>query len=546
MKKVTKFLAIAALAIMAVSCSEDNADALLSSDTKVDSTTSEESTSTETKAKYVFYFIGDGMSATQLNLAEACLYYDSFEQKAALQTGTATRASVGIGDLKLRQMPIAGMATTHAANRYITCSAAAATALATGEKTNIDYISVSADDNSTPLKTVAEMAKESGMKVGIVSSVSIDHATPACFYAHTGDRNNYQEIGYQLLDTGFDYFGGGSVRWNKHTGISSDKAVAYSVYKELAEAKGFNYVTNTEAFNALVGAQDQPVIATLQMLAEEQNTTDGSALPYSIDFNSDIVSNEYNRLTLADFTAKGAEIMENEDGFFMMVESGKIDWTCHANDAVTSAYEMVAFDNAIGKAIEFYNKYPEETLIVVTGDHDTGGLTLGFAGTSYNNAFELLMGQSVSYQEFSGVAGSMIDAGATFDEVMVYVTESFGLVNNVTDGSDSSYSNGSNEISDYEMALLEEAFEQSKSGAKVNNFGSDDVYTYLMTFGGYDPLTTTCVSILNNKAGLEFSTYAHTTVPVPVFAMGAGEDLFSGYYDNTDVPKKIMEAAGLN
>ncbi len=541
MKRFSTFLILAAASFATVACTEGNTESSDDSyDSRVEDTTQTETT---TKAKYIFYFIGDGMSATQLNLAEAALYFEDFEQKCALQTGTATRASVGIGDLKLREMPVVGMATTYAANRYITCSAAAATALATGEKTNIDYISVSADDRSTPLKTIAEMAKESGMKVGIVSSVSIDHATPACFYAHTGDRNNYEEIGYQLLDTGFDYFGGGSVRWNKHTGVSSDKAIAYSVYKQLAEAKGFNYVTNTESFNALVGPQNQPVIATLQMLSEEQNTTDGSALPYSIDFNSDVVSNEYNRLTLADFTEKGAEIMENDNGFFMMVESGKIDWTCHANDAVTSAYEMVAFDNAIGKAIEFYNKYPEETLIVVTGDHDTGGLTLGFAGTSYDNAFELLMGQTVSYQEFSGVASDMMDAGKSFDEVMVYVSQAFGLVNEVTDGSDSKYSNGSNELSDYEMELLENAFYQSRDGVIVDNIGADDVYTTLYSFGGYDPLTTTCVHILNNKAGLEFSTYAHTAVPVPVFAMGAQQDLFNGYYDNTDVAKKIMEAA---
>ncbi len=567
MQKFIKTIAmIVMFAVIAISCSEDSVDTQLSTDTNVDDTTdddstttdpeptpeepdtngttSDESTSEETKAKYIFFFIGDGMSAAQINLAEACLFYEVFEQRCELQTGTATRASVGIGDLNIRDMPIVGMATTYAANRYITCSAAAATALATGEKGNIDYVSVSADDSSTPLKTVAEMAKDSGMKVGIVSSVSIDHATPACFYAHTVNRGNYQDIGYQLLDTGFDYFGGGSVKWDTHTGISSDKAAAYSAYKTLAETKGFKYVTNTEAFNALVGAQNQPVIATLQMLAEEQNTSDGSALPYSIDFNSDILSNDNNRLTLADFTAKGAEIMENEDGFFMMVESGKIDWACHANDAVTIAYEMVAFDNAIGKAIEFYNKYPEETLIVITGDHDTGGLALGFAGTSYDSAFELLIGQTVSYQEFAITANEKIDAGASFNDIMGYVAESFGLVNNVTNGSDSSYSAGSNELSNYEMTLLESAYEQSKSGTIVDNVGYDDVYTYLMTFGGYDPLTTTCINILNNKAGLEFSTYAHTAVPVPVFAMGAGEELFSGYYENSDIPKKIMEAAG--
>ncbi|MFR9620425.1 MAG: alkaline phosphatase [Rikenellaceae bacterium] len=584
MKKFTKLFILAALAISTVACSDVVEDTIddLTSDTTTPETTTPETTTPETttpevestgKAKYIFYFIGDGMSATQLNLAEAAMNYSEFVSEAASQTRATT---VGIGDLNMRTLPVTGMITTHAANRYITCSAAAATALATGEKTNIDFVSVSAEDGTTVLPTIAEKAKEAGMKVGIVSSVSIDHATPACFYAHTGYRDNYVTIGAQLIESGFDYFAGGSPRFNKHGAASN--ADARDAFVASAEAAGFDFVCTKSEFNALTSAST-PVIATLNMLGEEVYSGDSFALPYSIDIDS---FGEENDITLAQFTEKGAEVLMNDNGFFMMVESGKIDWACHANDAVTTAYEVVAFDEAIAKAIEFYNQYPDETLIVVTGDHDTGGLTLGFAGTSYENSFDLLMNQRASFSLFaagykttfsySTSASSYADVAedadfiTAFEQALSYASAQLGLINETTDEGDfsTSYAKagtdangftigsllmmsdaGSFEVSDYEMALLAETFYQSVSGNKFNSFSSDDVYTYLMDFDGYDPFTTTCLTILCNKAGLEFSTYAHTAVPVPVFAMGAGADLFVGYYDNTDVPKKISEAAGL-
>ncbi len=578
MKKFTLFLAMAVMAFSAVSCADDESETCpdqtedtLTGDSS-DDTTGDEVTA---KAKYIFYFIGDGMSATQLNLAEAAMNYDVFASEAAAQTRATT---VGIGELNIRTLPVTGMITTHAANRYITCSAAAATALATGEKTNIDFVSVSAEDGTTVLPTIAEKAKEAGMKVGIVSSVSIDHATPACFYAHTGYRDNYKVIGTQLIESGFDYFGGGSPRWNKHGASSNGEA--RDTFVASAEAAGYNFVATKAGFEQM-NSSSTPVIATLNMLGgiETPYASDSFALPYSIDIAS---FSEEDQITLAQFTEKGAEVLMNDNGFFMMVESGKIDWACHANDAVTTAYETVAFDEAIAVAIEFYNKYPEETLIVVTGDHDTGGLTLGFAGTSYENSFDLLMEQKISYtlfgsnykskysytynkgDEYADVADDtdFLDA---FANALLYATEQLGLVDTIDDDGTFSYSYsklstevdniigsidmmsdaGTYELSNYEVSLLKETFFQSVSGNKYNGFSSDDIYTYLMDFSGYDPFTTTCLTILCNKAGIEFSTYAHTAVPVPVFAMGAGSEIFTGYYDNTDVPKKISEAAGL-
>lgn len=525
MKLFKKIFALAMVAILLVSCANSKKGSKGLNGELPDN-----------EAKYVFYFIGDGMAAPQVRLAEAALTSSLFQENYAKQTNSKGE----IKELNIKSMPVTGLATTNAKNRYITGSAAAATALATGYKTNIDMISVSPEGDT--LKTMAEMAKEKGMKVGIVSSVSIDHATPAGFYAHTNNRNNYSEISDQLLESGFDYFGGGSVRWDKRASTeSSDKATAYAVYKERASEKGFEFVSTKAEFDKVGKGFNKPVIATIDMLANEQYTGDGSSLPYTIDLSKQV--SEDNKISLADFTAKGIELLENENGFFMMIEGGKIDWTCHANDAASCTYEVVAFDQAIGVAMEFAAKHPEETLIVITGDHDCGGLALGFSGTGYESAFDVIAKSRTSYLEFTNGVTEKIMAGESFDKLLKYACEEFGFTNNEKNGGDGLMIQSS-ELSDFEISMLKDAYAKSKSKISKKSF-KDDKELYYKTYAGYDPFTTTCTHLLNVKSGVDFTSYNHTAVPVMVFAKGANESLFSGYYDNTDIAKRIILAAGL-
>ena len=154
--------------------------------------------------KYVFYFIGDGMGPAQIHLTEAYL--------AASKEGY-NDSKLGIEkteNLSFTKFPIMGMITTYCANRFITDSAAAGTALACGEKTLAEVVGLGTD-KQTRFNTIAERAKAKGMKVGIVTSVGVDHATPAVFYAHESNRNNYYNIGVQLANSDFDYFAGGSL-----------------------------------------------------------------------------------------------------------------------------------------------------------------------------------------------------------------------------------------------------------------------------------------------------------------------------------------------
>ncbi len=484
--------------------------------TNSNNTNNSESDKVVSTAKYIFYFIGDGMAAPQVRLGEAALSSDAFQSNYCSVNNIDSRPA----ELYLKSLTTTGLATSNAHNRYITDSAAAGTALATGNKTNVGVISQS--PSGERLTTMAEMAHSKGMKVGIVSSVSIDHATPACFYAHATSRNLYSDISDQLLTSGFDYFAGGSVKFDSRAKSEyTDKATAYKSYREAAEAKGFRYVTTRSEFDATKSGS--PVIATLDMLANEQYTDDGAALPYTVDLGKH--TNPSNKITLADFTRKGIELLEDDkEGFFMMVEGGKIDWACHANDATAAAYEVVAFDDAIGIALSFAAKHPKETLIVVTGDHDCGGLTLGFAGTKYESSFDQLAKSHTSHKEFTTLAQSKIEAGASFDELLATAVAEFGL----------------SDLTPYERRRLEEAYHNSKRSKSANNDN------YYLSYGGYDPFTVTCTQIVNNKAGLDFSSYSHTAVPVMVFATGVNEALFNGYYDNTDIAKKIITAGGLN
>jgi alkaline phosphatase len=447
-------------------------------------------------AKYVFFFIGDGMGIPQRAAASA------YSGKT----------------LVMDTFPAQGLTTTRANDRFITGSAASATALASGTKTNINYIGV--DPQFRPLKTVAELAKEKGMKVGIVSSVSIDHATPAAFYAHVKTRKMYHEIDHALAESGFDYFGGGGLKDPK--GKKSDKPLGDAIAK--AKANGYRIVTDKDEFMQLTPRSGK-------VLAWNDWLQDSGALPYVIDSRPQDI-------TLSDFTAKGIELLENPKGFFMMVEGGKIDWACHANDATSALTNNLEFDKSVQLAVDFAKKHPNETLILVTGDHECGGLTLGFAGTKYQSFFDVLSKQNISYVQFDQdvMAQFKKSAGkaASFDAVKPLITKHFGLRFAGDPAKDRLV------LAPFERKMLADAFRRSVSGSSEKS-GEEE---YLL-YGEYDPMSVTITHILNQKAGLGWTSYKHTGVPVSTSAMGVGAETFNGMYDNTDVAKKVMAIMGV-
>lgn len=476
------------------------------------------------EAKYVFLFIGDGMSVSQASAAE--MY------KAALKG----EAKAGVEKLNFSAFPAQGMTTTYSSESLITDSAAAGTAIACGVKTYNAGVGVDVDGK--PVPTFAEMARDAGMKVGIVSSVSLDHATPAAFYAHQKSRKSYYEIGLELAASNFDYFAGGG--FVDPEGKKSKKEGEKTHVVEAIKKAGFAYVNDKGAFESMKpGAKAVVVNPRLQ---------DDQAMPYAIDTRE-------GDITLADLTAKGIEVLENPKGFFMMVESGKIDWACHANDAMAAIGDTLAFEDAVAKAMEFAAKHPSETLVVVTGDHETGGLSLGFSGTKYSTYFSNLQQQKVSYVAFDEefAAWRSANPAAPFEKVVGLVEERFGLkvptdaelaeMAKAAESSDYAKSVGSKydmHLKGFELEDLKAAYARSMAADKDEAQGRD----YLL-YGSYEPFTVTLTHLLNQKAGLAWTSYSHTGVPVLTSAMGVGAASFSGFYDNTDMFTKFVEAMGL-
>lgn len=217
----------------------------------------------------------------------------------------------------------------------------------------------------------------------------------------------------------------------------------------------------------------------------------------------------------------------------MMVEAGKIDWACHANDAMASIHDTIAFDEAIAEAVKFYNKYPKDTLIIVTGDHETGGMTLGYAGTKYDTHLSDLSAQKVSYEAYNENVSKFRAEKTSFENVLKDVYENFGLMSKDHKQADAK---PTMVMSDYEYDQLKEAYVLSMIEKSDRDLGEKEYLAY----GGYEPLTIAITHILNNKAGIGWTSYSHTGIPTGVFALGTGAQMFSGSYDNTDLFMRLV------
>ena len=466
--------------------------------------------------KYVFLFIGDGMSYPQFQAAADYLgaIADDDYEKALPSTKSDTREGAVLdGPVALNFMgfEVAGSAVTYDSCSFAPDSASTATSIATGKKTYSGMINVD-ESGATPYETIAEkLHAQKGWKVGVISSVNLNHATPAAFYAHQASRNNYYEIGEELVNSGFEYFAGGGLK--KITGNDKDKTSLY----DLAEAAGYK-VTYTQAEAEAITAADKKVILIDEHLADSD----------AMDYDMDRGDGEW---ALADYVAKGIEVLNNDTGFFMMCEGGKIDWACHANDAGATVTDTLALADAVQVAVDFAKEHPAETLILVTGDHETGGLTIGFAGTDYDTYLDTLSNQTISYAQFDEQYVSKYkENGTSFEDAMKDVEALFGLklTGEETDRL---------VLTEYETQRLRTAYDLIMSEYNTADYTQEQYVLY----GGYNPFSVTVTHILNNKAGVDFTSYSHTGLPVAVFADGTGAEDFGGYYDNTDIYNKLAD-----
>lgn len=443
------------------------------------------------KPKYVFFMIGDGMGLNQINLTEVFL---------AAQEDRNT-----VFPLVFSKFPYATFATSYSLSHGVTDSAAGGTALAVGKKTKNGVLGM--DSTATvAYKSIAYAAKEAGLKVGITTSVSIDHATPASFYAHQSNRGRYYEIGQDLIKSNFDFFGGsGFLSPNKN----SKKEEVSSLYSQFEKA-GYALAYGLDAYNNVKQSANKIILMNDREAAQ-------SSLKYAIDQKD-------GDLNLAQITDAAIESLtkDNDTGFFLMVEGGKIDWSAHANDATTTIREVLDFNEAVKRAYRFYEQHPDETLIVVTADHETGGIGVGNGGSRLNT--KILANQHISQGALSSLLANLRASKkeVSWSEVKDVLTENVGLFSAV-------------EVNESEekalLAIYEKSFVQHETETAKSLYANDD------------KLASEAINILNKKGSVSWASGGHSAAYIPVFAIGAGADQFTHKMENTDIPKKVADAA---
>lgn len=282
--------------------------------------------------KNIIILIGDGMALSQISAAR----------------------TINNNHLNMLRCSYIGIQSTHAADKYVTDSGAAATAMACGEKTN--YYTVGVDVNGNPLTSIIEMAEASGMATGLLTTSTIVHATPAAFFAHSTDRFAYEDIAFQLTYKNVDFFmGGGRMYFNQRSDglnlIDTLLAKDYEVVHDLDSVSG-------KKKTAVFIANNHP-----KKYSEGRGNVLGNSLELAISM-----------------------FKSNKEGFFIMAEGAQIDWGGDENDQAYLISEMLDFDHAVGVAIDFAIE-EGNTLVIITGDHETGGFSL-LNGDETNNNVE--------------------------------------------------------------------------------------------------------------------------------------------------------------
>ncbi|QTA37232.1 alkaline phosphatase [Thermosipho ferrireducens] len=401
--------------------------------------------------KNVIYFIGDGMGINQVLLASY------IEGKT----------------LNMMKAPYIGLITTYSANSLVTDSAAAGTALAAGFKTNNGMIGMLPD--GTVIPSLFEVVAKYGVRTGIISTSRVTHATPGAFYGHVKSRRDENTLAEQLVNSDLYLVMGGG--WRNFVATGGKRKDGKDLIA-LAKKKGFNYITTRSELMEYNGGRLLALFSSSHLSAASERAGEQPMLYEMVE--------------------KALEILSKDgEPFFLMVEGSQIDWESHGNDAYGVWKEVMEFDKAIGVALKFLETHPD-TLIVITADHETGGLGLSTGG------YALYADMVRKYQKTADWMVRNYDV-ENKEEFKATVKKFFGI-----------------DLTENDMARLKEAKYSSNPYMLGNTLGR----------------------ILSEKARIGWTTYDHTAAPIPVFAFGAGAENFKGFMDNTDIPRIIAKLAG--
>ena len=429
--------------------------------------------------KYVFYMIGDGMGINHVYAA---------------QTYNKT---MGQPDINFWNFPVRSYVTSYSANSLVTDSSAAGTALASGVKINNNALGIDPEGNK-PV-TIAEYAKAKGVGAGVVTTAGVNHATPAAFYAHTPSRNQYNEIADQLIASKIDFAGGST--------ILSSKGATPQDHVDKARQAGINVFCGRDEYKSVKGER---------VIYLSDNIQRGD-LPSAID-------QKEGDMKLADFTSAAIDYLYGNfrgKGFFLMVEGGSVDHGGHSNDAATTIHEVIDFAESVELALAFYRQHPNETLIVITSDHETGGFTMGSG--LYAMKPEVLASQKLSKEALSAKIADLRRSkndNVSWNDIKELFKAELGFWDTIP-----------------VSKRQEMAFTEVYKTTILDNSAVMDENLYSKN----DMLTKAAIDFVNRSAMVTYSFGSHSGAPVPVFAIGAKAENFKDCRDNTDLPKTILK-----
>lgn len=442
--------------------------------------------------KYVFYMIGDGMGINEVRGAE--IYNQA--------TGN------GPAEVNFFHFPVRTFVTTNSATSLVTDSAAAGTALATGVKTYNNAMGVGTD--KLPLSNLTEWASAKGFGCGVASSVGVNHATPAAFYAHTDDRNSYEVITEQLIAAGQISFAAGSALLNEKRKTGHDSAYLENMVKEagIAVVYGKEGIAGTD-----MAALQQRVLCL--------------DVPGGTDDLTPAINRRGGETELTDFVKAGIDYLYGhfaEKGFFFMIEGGAIDHAGHNDDAASDFWEINDFAKSIDAVLAFYEQHPDETLIVITADHETGGMMLGAGQYEMNPS--RLSAQKYDQGYINNAFRKLSENGnvPTWEDVQGFFKEYLGIGEAIRLRPDQM---------DSLKAMYDRQFGRNEGEETVKNLYSSN-----------SRIVAEAMMLADKAAGYGWSFGCHSGSPVGLYAKGCRACDFLKCTDNTDIPKMIRTVAG--
>jgi len=471
--------------------------------------------------KNVILVIGDGMGPQAVGVA---IYYNLF------MNGPGNSLNLE----KLMAAGNTGYCLTYQYGTMVTDSASAATALASGVKTR-DAI-IGKDHNGRPMKSLVDIANSLGKATGVISTTRLTHATPAAFYAHSVHRDRENEIASQLVERGdlTIAFSGGA----RHFIPQGTKVEDHPDLKSISKAAGWGSSVRKDTQDLILSAKNKgySIVANEKELLALDSGKTGKALGLfsTSDFPSAIDRQPRHPTgvpTLPQLTAKGLEIMEkNPKGFFLMVEGGQVDYVEHGNDVASVLHEMLELDQAIGVAKAFAEKNPD-TLVVVTADHDTGGLAIAYSSHQPPPALKLPSGETWQTKYNFGERGVF--------EKMAKQKKSFLKMALDSKGNPAAFKKEVEENSVFTITEEQAAALLAKDAK--GSFPATKEYREFYGRGNPSPLMG---RLFGKEMNTAWAVGMHTHTPVMIFGIGPGSERFRGLVDNTWVPQIIAQEWG--